>query len=46
LITSNIIIQNFHSYIQEYNGAQTSDYGKAYNVCGCCTDEIRQCKGQ
>ena len=46
LITSNIIIQNFHSYIQEYNGAQTSDYGKSYNTCGCCTDEIRQCKGQ
>ena len=45
-ITSNIIIQNFHSYIQENNGAQTSDYGKSYNTCGCCTDEIRQCKGQ
>ena len=45
-IPSNIIIQNFHSYIQENNGAQTSDYGKSYNTCGCCTDEIRQCKGQ
>ena len=45
-ITSNIVIQNFHSYIQENNGAQTSDYGKSYNTCGCCTDEIRQCKGQ
>ena len=32
--------------IQENNGAQTSDYGKSYNTCGCCTDEIRQCKGQ
>ncbi len=45
-ITSNIIIQNFHSYIEVNNGAQTSDYGKSYNTCGCCTDEIRQCKGQ
>ena len=46
LITSNIIIQNFHSYIEVNNGAQTSDYGKSYNTSGCCTDEIRQCKGQ
>ena len=45
-ITSNIILQNFHSYIQENNGAQTSDYGKSYNTCGCCTDEISRCKGQ
>ena len=45
-ITSNIIIQNFHSYIEVNNGAQTSDYGKSYNTWGCCTDEIRQCKGQ
>lgn len=46
VVTSSIIIQNFHLYIQEYNGAQTSDYGKSYNTCGCCVDEIRQCKGQ
>ena len=46
VINSTVIIQNFHSYIQEFNGAQTSDYGKSYNSCGCCTNEIRSCKGQ
>ena len=46
VINSTVIIQNFHSYIQEFNGAQTSDYGKSYNSCGCCTDEVRLCKGQ
>ena len=46
VINSMVIIQNFHSYIQEFNGAQTSDYGKSYNSCGCCTNEIKLCKGQ
>lgn len=46
LVNSLVIIQNFHSYIQEFNGAQTSDYGKSYNSCGCCTNEIKLCKGQ
>ena len=46
VINSIVIIQNFHSYIQEFNGAQTSDYGKSYNSCGCCTNEIKLCKGQ
>ena len=46
VFNSIVIIQNFHSYIQEFNGAQTSDYGKSYNSCGCCTNEIKLCKGQ
>tara|TARA_B100002019_G_scaffold63648_1_gene54589 strand:- start:991 stop:1734 length:744 start_codon:yes stop_codon:yes gene_type:complete len=46
VLNSIVIIQNFHSYIQEFNGAQTSDYGKSYNSCGCCTNEIKLCKGQ
>lgn len=46
VLISTVIVENFHSYIQEYEGAHSSDYGKSYNVCGCCVDQVKICRGQ
>lgn len=46
VLVSTVIVQNFHLFIQEYEGAQSSDYGKSYNVCGCCVDQVKICRGQ
>ena len=35
-----------HHFIEINNGAHKSDYGKVYNICGCCTENIKECKGQ
>ena len=45
-ISSIFIVTNFHSYIEQYNGASTSDYGKHYNSCGSFEDDARVCRGQ
>ena len=45
-ISSIFIVTNFHSYIDLYNGASTSDYGKHFNSCGSFEDDARVCRGQ
>ena len=45
-ISSIFIVTNFHSYIELYNGAPTSDYGKHFDSCGSFEDDARVCRGQ
>jgi hypothetical protein len=45
-ISSIFIVTNFHSYIELYNGAPNSDYGKHFNSCGSFEDDARVCRGQ
>lgn len=45
-IFSNMVVNNFYTFIQSNNGAPGSDYGISYNVCGCCVDDARLCRGQ
>ena len=45
-ISSIFIVTNFHSYIEQYNGASTSDYGKHFNSCGSFEEDARVCRGQ
>ena len=47
LMCSNLYINHsFHEFIQVNSGAENSDYGKSYNVCGCCVEDARVCRGQ
>lgn len=47
IVFSNIYLNySFYNFIEQNNGAHRSDYGKAYNVCGCCVVDITICKGQ
>ena len=47
LMCSNVYINHsFHEFIQVNSGAENSDYGKSYNVCGCCVEDARVCRGQ
>lgn len=45
-ITSIFLVTNFHSYIDQNNGASTSDYGKHFKSCGSSADDARVCRGQ
>mgnify|MGYP001177088517 CR=1 FL=1 len=45
-ISSNIVINNFHRYIEVNKGANNSDYGASYNTCGCCVENAKLCRGQ
>ena len=45
-IFSNIVVNNFYTFIQNNNGAPSSDYGISYKICGCCVDDARLCRGQ
>ena len=47
LMCSNLYINHsFHEFIQVNSGAENSDYGKSYIVCGCCVEDARVCRGQ
>lgn len=46
LLSSVYINYSFHEYIYHNNGAQNSDYGTSFNVCGCCVEDARVCRGQ
>ncbi len=45
-ITNIYLNSSFFNFIEINNGAHRSDYGKVYNICGCCTENIKECKGQ
>ena len=45
-ITNIYLNSSFFNFIEINNGAHKSDYGKVYNICGCCTENIKECKGQ
>jgi len=46
IIGSSLSYYNFLNYIVQNNGAHLSDYGKSYNICGCCVEDARTCRGQ
>lgn len=46
IIGSSLSYENFSNYIDQNNGAHLSDYGKSYNICGCCVEDARTCRGQ
>ena len=45
-VTNIYLNSSFFNFIEINNGAHKSDYGKVYNICGCCTENIKECKGQ
>ena len=45
-VTNIYLNSSFFNFIEINNGAHRSDYGKVYNICGCCTENIKECKGQ
>ena len=45
-ITNIYLNSSFFNFIEINNGAHRSDYGKVYNICGCCTENIKECRGQ
>ncbi len=45
-ISNTYLNSSFFNFIEINNGAHRSDYGKVYNICGCCTENIKECKGQ
>ena len=45
-LTNTYLTSSFLSFIEINNGAHRSDYGKVYNICGCCVDDVKECKGQ
>ena len=45
-LTNTYLTSSFLSFIEINNGAHRSDYGKVYNICGCCVEDVRECKGQ
>lgn len=45
-ITNIYLNSSFFNFIEINNGAHKSDYGKVYNICGCCTENIKECRGQ
>ena len=44
--TNTYLNLSFFNFIELNNGAHRSDYGKVYNTCGCCVEDVRECKGQ
>ena len=45
-LTNTYLTSSFFSFIEINNGAHRSDYGKVYNICGCCVEDVKECKGQ
>ena len=45
-LTNLVLTQETLKYLDANNGAHNSDYGKSYNICGCCTNVIKDCRGQ
>ena len=45
-ITNIYLNSSFFNFIEINNGAHRSDYGKVYNICGCCVEDVKECKGQ
>jgi hypothetical protein len=45
-LTNTYLTSSFFSFIEMNNGAHRSDYGKVYNICGCCVEDVKECKGQ
>ncbi len=45
-ISNTYLNSSFFSFIEINNGAHRSDYGKVYNICGCCVENVKECKGQ
>jgi len=45
-LTNTYLTSSFLSFIEINNGAHRSDYGKVYNICGCCVEDVKECKGQ
>ena len=44
--TNTYLTSSFFSFIEINNGAHRSDYGKVYNICGCCVEDARECRGR
>ena len=45
-LTNTYLTSSFFSFIEINNGAHRSDYGKVYNICGCCVEDARECRGR
>ncbi len=45
-LSSISIFYSFSEYIKNNNGVLRSDYGVVYEICGCCVDDPRACRGQ
>lgn len=45
-ISSIAIFYSFSKYIQNNGGASKSDYGIVYELCGCCVEDAKTCRGQ
>ena len=45
-LTNTYLTSSFFGFIEINNGAHRSDYGKVYNICGCCVEDVKECKGQ
>ena len=46
IVGSSFSYENFSNYIDQNNGAHLSDYGKSFEICGCCVEDARTCRGQ
>ncbi len=45
-VSNTYLASSFFNFIEINNGAHRSDYGKVYNICGCCVEDVKECKGQ
>ena len=43
-VSNTYLTSSFFNFIEINNGAHRSDYGKVYNICGCCVEDVKNAK--